>query len=215
MKLKRRSLFSESKQKTCAFPGCEEPAEFRGPTRDLPASLIKRLYGAEFDPLADCLDRKPGEANYYCQQHIREINKNWNFFANMSAEEIAAFERDALTGHRITLESLKRISRQQERLDSIYQQADTVRTGRQTQPSNPNGNVARRPTSEEHEAISILSVTLPISREELKLHYRKLVKQHHPDSKAEKDKKSAEARLKRINHAYHILKAADGLLAPS
>ena len=38
----------------------------------------------------------------FCQAHAREYNKNWNFFSDMSDEDIAEWQIGARHGHRPT-----------------------------------------------------------------------------------------------------------------
>jgi len=38
----------------------------------------------------------------FCQKHAREYNKNWNFFSDMSDEDIAEWQVGARHGHRPT-----------------------------------------------------------------------------------------------------------------
>jgi len=59
-------------------------------------------------------------------------------------------------------------------------------------------------------ALSILSLTLPISLEELKKRYKILVKQYHPD--LNKGCKKMEEKFKQVAKAYAILHK---FLAPS
>ena len=45
---------------------------------------------------------KNGKVNYYCIEHIRLYNKNYNFFSDMSEDEIIDFQVSSMTGHRPT-----------------------------------------------------------------------------------------------------------------
>src|SRR6478736_2877088 len=38
----------------------------------------------------------------FCLDHVREYNHSYNYFAGMSDEAVARFQKDALTGHRPT-----------------------------------------------------------------------------------------------------------------
>ena len=51
----------------------------------------------------------------------------------------------------------------------------------------------------------VLGVEKGASEKEIKTSYRKLARQHHPDTKAGKDKDAAEERIKEINEAYGVL----------
>src|SRR3979409_2705701 len=35
----------------------------------------------------------------FCLEHVREYNQSYNFFAGMSDDAVARFQKDALTGH--------------------------------------------------------------------------------------------------------------------
>lgn len=54
-----------------------------------------------------------------------------------------------------------------------------------------------------------LGVKKDASPEDVKLAYRRLAKQHHPDLNPEKDKLRAEGRFKEVNEAYEVLSDAD------
>ena len=63
--------------KTCDYLGCNEPGEY----------IAKN---------------KNGKTNFYCIEHIRLHNKNYNFFSDMTEEEIIDFQISSITGHRPT-----------------------------------------------------------------------------------------------------------------
>ena len=39
---------------------------------------------------------------HFCIDHVREYNASYNYFAGMSDDEVLAYQKDALTGHRPT-----------------------------------------------------------------------------------------------------------------
>src|SRR4051812_16544912 len=45
---------------------------------------------------------KLDEYHWFCLNHIRERNKQWDYFSGMGAEEIEEFISDSVTGHRPT-----------------------------------------------------------------------------------------------------------------
>ena len=45
---------------------------------------------------------KNGKINFYCIEHIKLHNKNYNFFSDMTEEEIIDFQISSMTGHRPT-----------------------------------------------------------------------------------------------------------------
>jgi len=58
-------------------------------------------------------------------------------------------------------------------------------------------------TNEEHKSLKILELKLPISVDEIKKRYKKLVKIFHPD--VNDNNKNAERKFKEITEAYKIL----------
>ena len=67
-------------QVRCDFPGCNKEGEFRAPQgRD-----------------------REGQFFCFCLDHVREYNASYNYFNGMSADDVAVYQRDALTGHRPT-----------------------------------------------------------------------------------------------------------------
>src|SRR3990172_6675289 len=38
----------------------------------------------------------------FCLEHVREYNQSYNFFARMSDDAVARYQKDAITGHRPT-----------------------------------------------------------------------------------------------------------------
>src|SRR5215472_7099313 len=64
----------------CEWPSCQSPATHRAPKGRLRASEYWR----------------------FCLDHVREYNSSYNFFAGMSEDAVAKYQKDAITGHRPT-----------------------------------------------------------------------------------------------------------------
>src|SRR5258708_12830078 len=64
----------------CDWPGCAEAATHRAPKG------------------------RAQERDYwrFCLGHVREYNHSYNFFAGMTDDAVARYQKDALTGHRPT-----------------------------------------------------------------------------------------------------------------
>ena len=77
LRIKPKNL---SKKRTCDYGGCNEHGEFQAKTKS----------AAKF---------------FYCLNHIKEFNKNYNFFEGMSEEEIIDYQISAIIGHRPTWKS--------------------------------------------------------------------------------------------------------------
>ena len=134
---------------------------------------------------------------WYCLDHVRDYNKQWDYFAGMDRPEIEAFMRDALTGHRPTWprESVAQYTPEklQEALDVFLHEAPRYRSS----PRKPKLSGKLR------EALAVMNMNYPFAAHELKLCYRALVKQFHPD--VNKSDHQAEERFKRITAAYVFL----------
>jgi DnaJ-domain-containing protein 1 len=61
-------------------------------------------------------------------------------------------------------------------------------------------------TAPELAALTVLNLSPPVTRQEIKSRYKELVKRHHPDANG--GSKDAEERLKAINRAYETLTRA-------
>src|SRR5580704_3273613 len=64
----------------CDWPGCREDASHRAPKGRL----------------------REGEYWRFCLEHVREYNQSYNFFAGMSDDAVAQYQKEAITGHRPT-----------------------------------------------------------------------------------------------------------------
>ena len=70
----------KAERPACDWPGCGEGASHRAP----------KGRGQEKQYWCFCLD------------HVREYNHSYNFFAGMTDDAVARYQKDALTGHRPT-----------------------------------------------------------------------------------------------------------------
>ena len=77
LRIKPKNL---SKNRPCDYGGCNEHGEFQAKTKST----------AKF---------------FYCLNHIKEFNKNYNFLEGMSEEEIIDYQISAIIGHRPTWKS--------------------------------------------------------------------------------------------------------------
>src|SRR6202165_2705790 len=65
---------------SCNWPGCAHEATHRAPK----GRAQEREYWR------------------FCLDHVREYNHSYNFFAGMSEDAVARYQKDAITGHRPT-----------------------------------------------------------------------------------------------------------------
>jgi hypothetical protein len=168
----------------CEWPGCEGPATHRAPKGRL----------------------RENEYWRFCLAHVREYNHSYNFFAGMSTEDIAKYQRDAVTGHRPTW----KMGMGNGGFDAASA-ADPLGLARefgaaaaQARAERPKsgvpivGNAARK-------AFDTLGLEPEASTLEIKTRFKALVKRHHPDANG--GDRSTEDRLREIIQAYNYLKS--------
>lgn len=163
--------------RSCDWPGCDGAGEFRAPK--------SREHLREF--------------RWFCLEHVRAYNRNWNFFAGMSQGEIEGYLREDVTWHRPTwrLGTAARVFGYRPRDPfEMFDAEDFVEEfGRRAR--------AERLPPRVTQMLARLDLTPGIGLKELKERYKQLVKRHHPDLHG--GDREAEERLKVINEAYTYL----------
>ena len=168
-------------ERMCDHPECDRAGEFRAPKSR--------------QSLRDYL--------WFCLDHVREYNANWNFCAGMDSDSIDEMTWEDACWQRPTWpmgtksEYQKGAHGFQDDLglfDDIYQKTKGQKSRKKV-----------RPTPHPHmEALETLDLSEPLTLEKLKSRYKELVKIHHPDVNGSDE--TAEERLKEINQAYAVLK---------
>jgi len=146
---------------------------------------------------------------HFCLQHVRDYNQSYNYFAGMSEDAVARYQKDAVTGHRPTWKM------------GLNGAADRFHGGEM--PSDPfdvmrefGGGVRARPErpkpearpihNAERKAFDTLGLEIDAAAEEIKARFKELVKRHHPDANG--GDRSTEDRLVAVIQAYNYLKSA-------
>ena len=117
---------------------------------------------------------------YFCEAHAAEYNKNWNYFAGLTAEEAAARAAEEEAG------------------------AKGFRQSAQWQWGGPGDGTRSR---DEMRALSALELESDADFKAIKAAWRKLAKEHHPDLKPGDEE--AAKRFQQIQAAYDVLRAAE------
>jgi hypothetical protein len=158
----------------CDVPNCPNQGEFRAPK--------SRAALREF--------------HWFCLEHVRAYNASWDFYKDMSPDEIEANLRADSSWQRPTwpLGRLGGHSRMDEALEAELR---AFAFGRAAAPQ------ASAP-AELREALGTLALGWPVTLEDVKTRYKELAKRHHPD--ANQGDKRSEERLKVINLAYATLR---------
>ena len=180
----------------CEWPNCQAPATHRAPK----GRLREREYWR------------------FCLEHVREYNHAYNFFAGMSTDDIARYQKEAVIGHRPTWKMGMNGGRPAARSQS------SRRTSQFTGADDPFGlfrelggaggawrgterRVAesRAVRNAERKALDALGLDADASAQEVKRQFKALVKRHHPDANG--GDRSSEDRLREIIQAYTYLKS--------
>ena len=170
--------------KKCDFKGCSKAGVCRAPkSRDL------------------------REYYWFCKEHAAEYNKNWNYYADMTTDQIEEdWERETFG-----ISDKERAARDKANADYV-KFLESFLTGRnafdQTFASSRRTQRGHRPGSDAMQAVSssfaVFDLPPTAAWREVQSKYRALAKKFHPDTA--KNKKSAAAEFTRISAAYGELK---------
>ncbi len=181
----------------CQWPDCAAPATHRAPKGRLRASEYWR----------------------FCLEHVREYNNSYNFFAGMSEDAIAKYQKEDITGHRPTW-----------KMGSVGGVGGRRRKGRRAAAGpgdagwaddpfdlfgglSGSGRSQSRPAAEgrkilnaQRRALDVLGLEGDAKRADIKARFKVLVKRHHPDANG--GDRGSEEQLREIIQAYNYLKSA-------
>ena len=177
----------------CDWPNCKAPATHRAPK----GRLREREYWR------------------FCLDHVREYNHAYNFFAGMSTDDIARYQKEAVIGHRPTWKMGMIGGRPASRSYSsrfrpefthaddpfgVFREFGSAGARARKRPSE-----SRVVRNAERKALDILGLEADASAQEVKTRFKALVKRHHPDANG--GDRSSEDRLREIIQAYNYLKS--------
>jgi hypothetical protein len=204
MVLKKRSFYCWGKaeehkpeENFCQFEGCKNEGIYKAPKGDLSS-----------DP------KQPDSWHWFCMEHVRDYNASWNYFKNMSEEEIWKEWRRDMTWQRPTWP----LGSWYTRKNMAFEQAFKAKQKPTHTFDDPFGifnewGEASKPSEEHHlsktpesKAMSLFELSFPFDNNQLQIAYRRLVKKFHPDVNG--GCLQAQEKLKDINHAYALLKKA-------
>lgn len=171
-----------SSGRCCEHPDCVEPGLYRAP------KSRQRLT----------------DYHWFCLEHVRGYNRAWNYYAGMDETEVEAHIRNDTVWQRPTwpLGSWHSLRDRQEGSHRFRDPFGFFRDDADPAEGRAEGRHKLPPA--ERQALTVLELSPPVTRDEIKLRYKGLVKQLHPDANG--GDKTAEERLKLINQAYSTLK---------
>lgn len=174
----------------CQWEGCNKPGTHRAPA------------GRNHE----------GHYLHFCIDHVREYNKNFNYFSGLTDEDIAKFQKDALTGHRPTWKA--GINASAARTSADFSKIRSGSAAYQNRVNDPlhmfsqrrNTPAPRKLKTLEAKAFVTLGLEVNATSDDIKAKYKALVKIHHPDANG--GDRSSEERLREVLQAYNLLKQA-------
>ncbi|GBQ78647.1 molecular chaperone DnaJ [Komagataeibacter intermedius NRIC 0521] len=168
--------------------GCDQPAGYRAPrSRD---ALNKYFW--------------------FCLQHVREYNANWDFYRGMTPGQIEAHIRADTSWNRPSWKlgqgSAAHAFSEEEVLDplDLLKGAAKARARSRARQRREEDSRAEAPQALKY-PLGVLDLGWPVSMDELKTRYKDLARRHHPDTNG--GDRKAEERFKGINIAYATVRA--------
>jgi curved DNA-binding protein CbpA len=178
---------SRSSERRCQHAGCQLAGDYKAPMGR----------------------HREGQYVYFCLPHVQEYNKSYNYFAGMSDDAVASYQKEALTGHRPTWTI------------GIKAKGNGPGAGGDGSHYDAMGlfgekSRARRATPEEEarakygklalKALETLHLDEKATPEIIRAKYKTWVKMLHPDANG--GDRSREDQLREIIKAYNTLKAS-------
>lgn len=170
--------------RVCEHAGCAEAGEFRAPRSRT----------------------NLGEYRWFCLGHVREYNSKWDFYAGMSEDEIEQQIRADQTWRRPTwkMSGPARATLAADPLELLIDPYDILADSG-TRSAQRRARAQQNDLSiAEQQALSILDLSWPQTKQGVKARYKELAKRYHPDATG--GDRDAEERIKQINQAYSTLK---------
>lgn len=180
LRIKPKNL---SKKRPCDYGGCNEHGEFQAKTKS----------AAKF---------------FYCLNHIKEFNKNYNFFEGMSEEEIIDYQISAIIGHRPTWKSgtnphANYFSKFAKNDGSAFDDPFDLFQKDKTSKYERQSKIKKGKISEK--AYKLLDFSSLSSKSDIRKKFKEVVKSLHPDTNGGDN--SQEDLLKEVISAYKTLKS--------
>ena len=137
---------------------------------------------------------------WLCENHIKQFNKNWNYFDGMSQKEIEYFLKSDLTWHRPT----QKFGSADNFFNILWSNALSDKFNMFNNNKSAHIDKREKLCEKDKDAFKIMGLELSADWTTIQKKFKTLVKKFHPD-KNSGDKKY-EDKLKKITLAYSHLK---------
>tara|TARA_B100001250_G_scaffold347791_1_gene318213 strand:- start:288 stop:815 length:528 start_codon:yes stop_codon:yes gene_type:complete len=135
-----------------------------------------------------------------CLEHVKEFNKNWNYFSGMNNEQVVEFLRSDMTWHKPT----QSFSSSDNFFKVLWNNALKDEMDKSQLNNEFNHMNQFKFNHNDIKAFEILGIAVGLKWEKIQQKFKKLVKKFHPDMNA--GNKKFEDKLKIITLAYTQLK---------
>ena len=135
-----------------------------------------------------------------CLNHIKEFNKNWNYFTGMNDEQIYDFLKSDITWHKPT----QSFSSSDNFFKILWNNALKDENKKSMLNNSLNYMKQLKFDHKDIKAFSILEISVGLKWEKIQKKFKSLVKKFHPDMNS--GNKKYEEKLKLITLAYSQLK---------
>lgn len=180
----KRSVPAENTEGSCQWDDCDDGATARAPVGQEAEGLYLR----------------------FCNKHVREYNRGYNYYADLSDQVVAGYQRTAALGSRATSGAVHRV--QEAPLPSSARsgsaKALNARKAAAQGREQKRQDEARKLKVLEAKAFEALGLDYEATPVEIKRRYKELLKLHHPD--ANEGDRGSESQLQAVIDAHKILK---------
>ena len=141
---------------------------------------------------------------FFCLKHIQEYNKSWDFYRGLSIDQIESSMRKDTVWDRPSWPLKGNPNNIAEKLnDFLASDYNLFEKEKEIRDFLKNKLIDENLSTIENSSLKVLDLKMPISVDEIKKKYKKLVKIFHPDVNA--NNKESEKKFKEITEAYKIL----------
>ncbi|HXF90311.1 MAG TPA: J domain-containing protein [Candidatus Nitrosotenuis sp.] len=165
--------------KKCDSPGCEAHGIYRAPK--------SRHH----------IEQGQDDWHWFCLSHVRLYNASWNYYADMNESEVLKANLADQTWQRPTWPLGEQ--------PKIHKIKDPFGFFFVHESSGASFQKIDHLPKDERQALEILELAYPFTKEDLQTAYRKLVKTYHPDT--HQNDPNAEDKIRQVNQAYALLKS--------
>ena len=137
---------------------------------------------------------------WFCLEHIKEFNKSWDYFSDMSENQILDFIRSDITWHKPT----QSFGSSDNFFNILWNDALNNQQGLFKKLLDKKNNKIKKFTAEDIKAFNVMNIEVGTIWPKIQSKFKILVKKFHPDMNA--GNKKFEDKLKTITLAYSQLK---------